>query len=186
MKANGNSQPMSSQSVAKRATSTAAVNETGSAETLQTQVGAPTKRQNHSAVRASSRKPTAVQSEIIARRVSGQNKSEIARGLGVARNTVTSVLELNNVEQMFEDGRLGALKRVPQALKTLDVRLEKNSESAAIWLLDKCFDNQQPTGKRMAGDVTLNQTLQVLLRPETPESDKLKSPVISEMEVKSK
>jgi len=27
-------------------------------------------------------------------------------------------------------------------LKTLDVRLEKNSENAALWLLDKCFDGK--------------------------------------------
>jgi len=88
---------------------------------------------------------------------------------------------------MMEDGRAGAMNRVPAALKTLDVRLEKNSESAALWLLDKCFDNQQPTGNRLASDVTLNQTLNVLLHSdppaETANPEKLKSSVISEIEI---
>ena len=134
-------------------------------------------------VRKRSIKPPAIQSEIIARRVSGQNKTRIARELGIAQNTVTSVLALNNVEAMFEDGRIGAMKRIPKALETLDVRLEKNSESAALWLLDKCFDDSKVTGKRMTGDVTLNQTLQVLLKgSDDPKDEKLKSPVINVIE----
>lgn len=59
------------------------------------------------------------------------------------------------------------MKRIPKALKTLDVRLEKNSENAALWVLDKCFDNNKVTGGRMTGDTVLNQTLNVLLRGET-------------------
>jgi hypothetical protein len=62
------------------------------------------------------------------------------------------------------------MKRVPEALKTLDVRLEKNSESAALWLLDKCFDNNKVQGQRMTSDLTLNQAITVLLGEQSPQT----------------
>lgn len=117
-----------------------------------------------SILRKSSRKSPAIKNEIVARRLMGQNKTQIARDLGIAKNTVSSVIELNDVDRMLEDGRIGTMQRVPEALKTLDVRLEKNSESAALWLLDKCFDNSKVQGNKMSADVVLNQTLNVLLK----------------------
>jgi hypothetical protein len=117
-------------------------------------------------LRPTTRKAPAIQTQVVARRMAGQPNSKIAKDLGMGVNTVKSIINLTDVDRMMQDGRIGAMERVPQALKTLDVRLEKNSESAAIWLLDKCFENEKPNGKRMSGDVTLNQTLQVLLRSE--------------------
>jgi hypothetical protein len=111
----------------------------------------------------STRKAPAIRNAVVARRMAGQPNAKIARELEIGVNTVKSIINLTDVDRIMEDGRLGTMERIPAALKTLDVRLEKNSESAAIWLLDKCFDNQQPSGKRMASDLTLNQTLNVLL-----------------------
>lgn len=144
------------------------------------------KKKNNSAIRKSSRKPPAVRNEIVARRIAGQTKSQISRDLGVSINTVSSIIELSDVDKLMQDGRLGAMQRVPEALKTLDVRLEKNSESAALWLLDKCFENQQPTGKHLAGDLTLNQTLNVLLHSEGENPQNLNSPVIKQIESREK
>jgi hypothetical protein len=128
-------------------------------------------------------KPPAVKNEVVARRSLGQTKTQIARDLGIAVNTVSSIVALSDIDAIMEDGRLGTMKRVPQALKTLDVRLEKNSENAALWLLDKCFEGKDLGSKRMVGDVTLNQTLQVLLRAdETPKDEKLNSPIINVIE----
>lgn len=110
-----------------------------------------------------SNKPPSVKASVVAKRVNGQSISAIARDVGISRPTVYTILDESDIDKVMADGRLGAMKRVPQALDVLDNRLDKNSESAAIWLLDKCFEGKQETGKRMSGDVTLNQTLQVLL-----------------------
>ena len=119
----------------------------------------------------STRKAPAIRNAVVAKRLAGEPNAKIARDLHMGVNTVKSIINLTDVDRMMEDGRVGAMERIPKALKTLDVRLEKNSESAAIWLLDKCFDNEKKSGKRMAGDVTLNQTLQVLLRSDPQQND---------------
>ena len=127
---------------------------------------------NSSVFRKSTRKAPAIKNAVTAKRIAGQSNAQISRDLGIAVNTVKSIARLTDVDRMFEDGRLGTLQRIPEALKTLDVRLEKNSENAALWVLDKCFDNNKVTGQHMTGDTVLNQTLNVLLRgPETAKSD---------------
>jgi hypothetical protein len=139
--------------------------------------------------RRSTRKAPAVKNAVVAKRLAGESTAKISRDLGIAVNTVRNITNLTDVDRMMEDGRAGAMNRVPAALKTLDVRLEKNSESAALWLLDKCFDNQQPTGNRLASDVTLNQTLNELLHSdpassnpaETSNPEKLKSSIINDI-----
>jgi hypothetical protein len=88
----------------------------------------------------SSRKAPAIKTSVIVKRLQGQDKTSISRELGIARNTVTAILEENDVERIMQDGQSQTLRRVPAALDVLDVRLEKNSENAALWLLDKCFD----------------------------------------------
>lgn len=127
-------------------------------------------QKKNSALRSRSIKAPAVKTEIIARRVQGQSRTKIAKEMGIAPNTVSSIVALSNIDSMMEDGRLGAMKRLPKALDVLDVRLEKNSESAAIWLLDKCFDESKVQGKKMGSDVTLTQTLNVLLHGSTGET----------------
>jgi len=123
----------------------------------------PKTKKKSTILQRSTRKAPAIKNAVVARRLSGEPISKIAKDVGLAVNTVKSIINLTDVDKMMEDGRAGAMNRIPQALKTLDVRLEKNSESAAIWLLDKCFENQQQTGKKMASDTTLNQTLNILL-----------------------
>lgn len=132
--------------------------------------------------RKSTRKAPAIKNAVVAKRLAGESNAKISRDLGIAVNTVKSIARLTDVDRMQEDGRIGAMQRIPKALQTLDVRLEKNSESAAIWLLDKCFENQQPTGKHLAGDLTLNQTLNVLLHSEAENPQNLNSPVIKQIE----
>lgn len=141
------------------------------------------KQKKPTVFRRSTRKAPAIKNAVVSRRLLGEPTAKIARDLGIAVNTVRNITNLTDVDSMMEDGRIGAMKRIPQALKTLDIRLEKNSESAAIWLLDKCFDANEKQGKRMSGDVTLNQTLQVLLRSD--ETEKLNSSVINVSENKT-
>ena len=135
-----------------------------------------------------SNKAPSVKAQVISKRIQGEPIAKIARDTGISRPTVYTIINEADLDTMFADGRVGVMKRVPQALQTLDVRLDKNSETAALWLLNKCFDNQQPTGNRLASDLTLNQTLNVLLHSdpapaEPAEASKLKSSVISEIEI---
>lgn len=101
-----------------------------------------------------SRKPQAVKTAVIARMAQGENKSSIARDLQITRNCVTAIAEESNIEQVMQDAQLQTLSRVPAALQVLDVRLEKNSENAAIWLLDKCFDAKN-AGRKPEPGLTL-------------------------------
>jgi hypothetical protein len=96
-------------------------------------------------------KSQAIQNAVIAKHIGGTSKLQISKDLQLAPNTVSNILELSNVDEVMADGRLETLKRVPAALRTLDVRLEKNSENAAIWLLDKCFDGKKIAGKQEPG-----------------------------------
>jgi hypothetical protein len=90
-----------------------------------------------------SRKPQAIKTAVVAKRANGQNKSSIARDLQITTNCVTAIIEESDIDRILQDGQIETLRRVPAALKTLDIRLEKNSENAAIWLLDKCFDSKK-------------------------------------------
>jgi hypothetical protein len=152
-------------------------------ETVPEAVKSPANASNHAVKPRRSTKPPSVKASVVAKRVGGQTITQIAHDLEISRPTVYAILDESNIDAALEDGRLGAMKRVPQALCVLDNRLDKNSESAALWLLDKCFDGKDLGNKRMVGDVTLNQTLQVLLRsdstPETAKDEKLNSPVIN-------
>lgn len=117
---------------------------------------------------ARSRKAPSVKAAVISARVQGISKLQIARDLGMSKNTVNTIIEEANLDQIMEDGRLQTFTRLPAALKTLDARLEKNSENAALWLLDKCFDSSNKgarphdTGLTLAiqnlmGNVQVNQ-----------------------------
>src|ERR1700733_4213659 len=120
---------------------------------------APVKERSKNVFRKSTRKAPAIKKAVVARRLIGQSFTQIATDLKIGINTARSISALSDVDSMLENGRLGTLQRIPQALKTLDVRLEKNSESAALYVLDKCFENQKVTGNRMSGDVTLNKSI---------------------------
>lgn len=101
--------------------------------------------------RSRSTKPPSVKAAVISGRINGNSKLQIARDLRMSKNTVNRILEEADLDALMEDGRLSTLRRVPQALQVLDVRLEKNSENAAIWLLDKCFDGKKIAGKQEPG-----------------------------------
>lgn len=118
-----------------------------------------------------SNKPPSVKTAVIAKRIEGLPKLQIAKDLEISRPTVDAILAESNLDSLMEDGRIQAFRRIPAALQTLDVRLEKNSESAAIWLLDKCFDNAGKGAKphdqgltlaiqNLMGNIQVNQQVQ--------------------------
>lgn len=131
---------------------------------------------------AHSIKAPAVKTAVISRRTQGQTKAQIARELGIATNTVNGIIEESGLDKILSDQGLESAKLIPEALRVAHVRLAKDSESMAIKVLENTIWplNDRLTGnKRMAGDVTLNQTLQVLLSNETAKDEKLNSPVLN-------
>jgi hypothetical protein len=110
-------------------------------------------------------KSQAIQNAVIAKHVAGTSKLQISKDLQLAPNTVSSILDLSNVDEVMGDGRLQTLRRVPAALRTLDARLEKNSENAALWLLDKCFESSKIGSKQP--NTQLVVAIQNLMQPTT-------------------
>ena len=83
-----------------------------------------------------SRKPPALKQEVIVRRIAKQNKSQISRELGISKNTVTAILEESNTDRLIESGRLQVCELIPESIRVVKYRLEKNSEIAAFKVLE--------------------------------------------------
>jgi hypothetical protein len=84
----------------------------------------------------SSLKPPAIQSAILAKRANGASKAKISRELGVAVNTVTNVLELNDFDRNLDSERLESLSLIPLARAAVKARLEKNDGAIGIKVLE--------------------------------------------------
>jgi hypothetical protein len=135
-----------------------------------TPIGQPSDSQAITAPKRSrSIKPPSVKAAVISSRINGTSKLQISRDLQMSKNTVNRILEEADLDALMEDGRLSTLRRVPAALRTLDARLEKNSENAALWLLDKCFDGKKIAGKQEPG---LTIAIQNLMQVQAPQQDK--------------
>jgi hypothetical protein len=90
----------------------------------------------HACTQKSSRKPPAIKNEVIARRVLGQTKTRIAKDLGIAINTASSIIDLSGVDRMLDSARLGCAGLAQKAVTVVDEKLDKKSESAAFRLLE--------------------------------------------------
>lgn len=146
----------------------------------------PPETKKNSVFRKRTNKAPSVKNAVVARRASGQSNSKIARDLGIAVNTVKSIANLTDIDKILEDQAFQSAKLIPEAIRVAGVRLAKDSENMAIKVLENTIwpMNERLTGtKRMTGDVTLNQTLQVLLRSDSPiegsKDENLKSIVIN-------
>lgn len=72
-----------------------------------------------------SRKAPSVKAAVITRRVNGESKLEIAKDLGITRNTVTTILEESNVEQYLNEHRANAIELIPLAHNAVKTKLIK-------------------------------------------------------------
>lgn len=95
----------------------------------------PKQPKRSSALRSKTTKPPQVVNEVIIRRAMGQSRNMIAKDLGIAQNTVTSIVALENIDQLIQDGRLSVARLIPKSVNVLDQRLDKGSESAATTIL---------------------------------------------------
>jgi hypothetical protein len=96
----------------------------------------PSKPAKQPVQRKSSMKAPVIQAAVIARRSIGQSKKKIANELGIAQNTVTSIIGLNSIEDHVEAGRLSIAGLIPKSVNVIDYRLDKNSETAAFKVLE--------------------------------------------------
>lgn len=83
-----------------------------------------------------SRKAPAIKTAVIIKRSQGQDKTSISNDLGIARNTVTRILEESNVEQTIEANRAASLGLIPSAIRVAEFKLSQNSENMAIKVLE--------------------------------------------------
>jgi len=84
-------------------------------------------------------------------------------------NTVKAILEESNVDKLVESGRVQVCNLIPESIRVVKHRLEKNSETAAFKVLEGIgvlgtgkLARQQDAGLTLAiqnlmGNVTVNQ-----------------------------
>lgn len=83
-----------------------------------------------------SRKAPGIKAAVITRRVNNESKRKIAKDLGITRNTVATILEESHIEQHLQAYQHQSMELIPEALRVMRVRLQGNSENAAIKTLE--------------------------------------------------
>jgi len=71
----------------------------------------------------------------IAKFSAGECKSDIAKDLGVHRNTIAGILNASEIQQHIEYGRSRAVSLIPKSLDVAEYRLNKNDGSMALGIL---------------------------------------------------
>lgn len=122
-----------------------------------------TPKRKLTAVRQRTVKPKSVQTAIAAKRISGASKRQIARDLGIAVNTVTNIVELNNIDTAIEQYRRDAVALAPLAITAVRTDLEipgngmlglRVLESVGV-LGDNAIDTMRRTNARVQGGINV-------------------------------
>ncbi len=118
-----------------------------------------------------SRKAPAIKTQVIIRRSQGEDKTRISKDLGIARNTVTRILDESNVEQTIEANRAASLGLIPAAIRVAEHRLSQNSENMAIKVLENTI---WPLNAKQSKspDIGLTVAIQNLMQVQAPQLDK--------------
>ena len=117
-----------------------------------------------------SRKPQAVKTAVLAKRVNGANKAQICRDLGIAKNTVNRILDESDIDAQLESGTAQACRLIPKAIKVVDDRLSKGSENAAFRLLEGVGVLGEKRNMKKSNDPSLHLAIQNLIMPHTSNS----------------
>ena len=117
-----------------------------------------------------SKKPQAIKTAIIAKRSQGQTTTQIARDLGITRNTVNGIIEQSGIEQYLEDGTLQCARLIPESIRVVKHRLEKNSETAAFKVLEGLGVLGEHRSFKKSNDASLQIAIQNLIMPHTSNS----------------
>ena len=104
-----------------------------------------------------------VQARVLQKRANGESKTKIAKDLHIARNTVTSVLELNQFEQTLQNEQNESLKLIPAARKAVAHRLALNDGNVGIKVLENTIWPLNDKQGKSAGDPSLVLAIQNLM-----------------------
>ena len=103
---------------------------------------APQYKKKYTRIKGNPRLETAV----LVKHMAGQNMQQIADDLGVARQTVSCVLNTEEMQRYVEYGRSRAVSLIPRSLDVAEYRLKKNDGTMALGILrgTQVLINQQP------------------------------------------
>jgi len=109
------------------------------------------------------------QNEVLARTLASQSKSQIAREMGIDRETVTRIQECHNLPQLLADSRRFIVENVvPDAIHSLHAQIidrdAPGDGDLAARLLEKSgvLDGGSAPSYTFEGNVTLQQAINLL------------------------
>jgi hypothetical protein len=97
-------------------------------------------------------KSPSVQARVLQKRANGASKAQIARELGIAVNTTTSILELNDFDRTLQSEQAESLKLIPLARKAVLARLNKDDGAIGIKVLENTI---WPINQKQSGAPTI-------------------------------
>lgn len=114
-----------------------------------------------------STKPPSIKAQVIAKRVNGDSKRQIAHDVGISRQAVRSIINESDIDQQLQSGLVMAAQLIPKSIKVIDMRLDKGSESAAFGILNPLVLSRaaQANPQRMTADVNLQVAINALIQP---------------------
>jgi hypothetical protein len=114
-------------------------------------------------------KAPGIKAEVIRRRINNDSKRNIAKELGITRNTVTTILEEGHVEQALSTGIQLTAGLIPKAIGVISKRLDMNSENAAVKLLEATIWplDRKNSNRGLGHDTLLQVAITNLIQPTT-------------------
>ena len=110
-----------------------------------------------------SRKSPALKTAVIIKRSQGRDKTSISKELGIARNTVSRILEESDVDLHITAGQQASLGLIPAAIRVAEHRLALNSENMAVKVLENTIWPLKDRVGKSAGDPSLVLAIQNLM-----------------------
>jgi hypothetical protein len=122
------------------------------------------------------RKPQVAQNEVLARTLARQSKSQIAREMGIDRETVTRIQERHNLPQLLADSRQFIVENVvPDAIHSLHAQIRDRNAPGdgdlAARVLERTgvLDGGSAPTYNIEGDLVVQQGLALMAsRPALP------------------
>jgi len=101
----------------------------------------------------------------------GTSKAKIAKELGIAVNTVTNVLELNDFDRQLTDGKALCAPLIPKAVSALDKQLSKgDGELGRKFLNDMGVIGERALGGKQPVQIELSQAIGIMFKQTQPVS----------------
>ena len=84
---------------------------------------------------------------VLTKHLAGENNTKIANDLGVGRQTISRVLNDEQMTQYVEYGRSKAISLIPKSLKVAEYKLNRNDGTMALGILrgTRVLQNEQVT-----------------------------------------